>query len=491
MIAPPQGCRRPARGWLIAWSALVLLGPIGCAALPRDEGPPAPAAAAQPVVPTQAVAPVLKAELPALPDPEPGPKPAGAPAEVARALAVLSGEPGEPAMPTVAAITTPPPPVPEAAPPPLAGDVLPPIPIDLAAKFDPAITPAACASCGQRYPVGVEPIPGMSCGRAGCVPGHKNCYAYEPHTFVGRVFANMYECLCCPDPCYEPRWVPEANAAFFQDYARPRTLQRFRWDHGIDLRFPDRSEYFWARDDGKGDGPKPPPRKTKAGRPRRGTKPLGEGAVTYDQLYLYTEAATGRFAFFTEFSYRTVYPDFEAFHSGFGDMNLGTKSLLLDCELMQVSFQFKTFLPIGSASKGLGTGHVSLEPSLLASIRLADETYLQAQLAEWIPIGGDPTYAGALLHYHFSLNHVLYKVTPDVPIIGTMEFNGWSFQDGAYTNPYARVPMNSSGASYLSLGPGIRMSICDKIDFGSSVALPLTSPSWGDATFRTEFRILY
>jgi len=370
----------------------------------------------------------------------------------------------------------------------LAADVLPPIAVDLAAPgspFDASVVQAACTTCGQKYPVGYAPIPGTSCGRAGCVPGHKNCYAYEPHTFVGRVFANIYECVCCPDPCYQPRWIPEANAAFFQDYARPRTIQRFRWDHGIDLRFPDRSEFFWARDDGKGSGPTPPKKRV------RGTRAFGEGAVSYDQLYLYTEAATARFAFFTEFSYRTVYPDFEGFNSGFGDMNLGTKSLLLDCELMQISFQFKTFLPLGSARKGLGTGHVSLEPSLLASVRLAEQTYLQAQLAEWIPIGGDEDYAGAVLHYHFSLNHVLGRVTPDVPIIGTMELNGWSFQDGAYTNPYLTKPVFSSGMTYLSLGPGIRMSICDRIDFGSAVSLPLTSPNWGDATFRTEFRILY
>ncbi|MCA1684566.1 MAG: hypothetical protein LC745_00990 [Planctomycetia bacterium] len=176
--------------------------------------------------------------------------------------------------------------------------------------------------------------------------------------------------------------------------------------------------------------------------------------------------------------------------AGFSDLYLGTKSLLLDCELMQLTFQFKTFLPTGNAAKGLGSGHVSLEPSLLTSVRLASETYLQGQLAEWIPIAGDQGFAGSILHYHLSLNHGLYKFTPDVPVIGTLEFNGWSFQSGAYTDPVIG-PQKSSGFSYFSVGPGLRTSVCNNLDFGVGLAFPLTDPHWGNPLIRTELRILY
>ena len=208
------------------------------------------------------------------------------------------------------------------------------------------------------------------------------------------------ECLCCPDPCYQPRWIPEANAAFFTDYARPRTVTRLRWDHAPDLVFPDRSEFFWAHDDGKGLGPQPPHAFPKSGSKHPFHPGLmtvqykGERAVKYDQLYMYQEAATARASFFIEYSYRSNYPLLTQHFAGFSDLYLGTKALLLDCELIQLTFQFKTYLPTGNATKGLGTGHVSLEPSLLTSVRLASETYFQGQLSEWIPIGGDPTYAG-------------------------------------------------------------------------------------------------
>lgn len=351
--------------------------------------------------------------------------------------------------------------------------------------LDENVLPAACTSCGQFHAEGLSDTFGGSCGPGGCVPGRtKPCYHAEASTYFGRLASNLYHCLCCPDPCYEPTWVAEANASFFVDPARPRTQKRLRWDHGYSLWFPDRSEYFWARSF-RGPGPQPRRPVTNKGKPI-----YGERLLNYDQLYVYMEAALPRFSFFTEIPYRSTSPDLTDHHAGFADMNIGTKSLLLDCDLIQLTLQFKTFLPIGSVSDGLGNGHVSLEPSLLMALHLAPHTYLQGQIAEWVPLGGDPDYAGAILHYHLSMNQLLCKVMPDVPLIGTLEFNGWSFQDGAFTAPILG-PQNSSGDSYLSLGPGLRMAVCNYIDFGVGTAFSLNTPNWGDPLIRSEIRIFY
>ena len=374
-------------------------------------------------------------------------------------------------------------------------EIAPLVPIAPGAPLPAGVGSFSCATCGQAHLH--EASGGCShggCGGGGCIPGRKAGYSYEASTLVGRFFGNLYECLCCPDPCYKPGWVPQANASFFQDYARPRTIARFRWDNVSDFQFPDRSEFFWARDDGKGAGPQPPhpfPRKVPAGSTIKQVQYKGERSVSYDQLYYYQEAAAGRSSFFIEIPYRSTHPYYTDHHAGFSDMNLGTKSLLLDCELLQITFQFKTYLPTGQSIKGLGTGHVSLEPSLLASLRLSPDTYLQGQIAEWIPLGGDPAYAGAILHYHGSLNHVLYRLTPDVPVIGTLEGNAWSFQDGAYTDPVLGSFRKSSGDTYFNLGPGLRVSVCNNVDFGAAVAFPLSEPHWANPIFRSEFRILY
>ena len=76
---------------------------------------------------------------------------------------------------------------------------------------------------------------------------------------------------------------------------------------------------------------------------------------------------------------------------------------------------------MGNAGKFLGTGHVSLEPSLLTSVKLLPETYFQGQLSQWCPIAADPNWGGSVMHYHGSINHVLYRCTPDIPLIGVLE----------------------------------------------------------------------
>ncbi len=318
-----------------------------------------------------------------------------------------------------------------------------------------------CATCG-------------TCRHPGCYAGQPHCYPCDASTPWGRLWCGFYCCVCCPDPCYEPRWVPEANAAFFVDPVRPMTQTRLRWDSGLNYLFPDRAEFFWARADGNGRGPALPEQRT-----------------NYDSLALYTEVApTPKFSLFFEVPYVAVDPIINPQAANFGDMNLGTKSIFLDCELLMMGFQFRTYLPTGNANKGLGTGHVSLEPSLLCSLKLASQTYLQSQIAEWIPIGGDQTYQGSVLHYHFSLNHVLFRVLPDSPLIGTMEFNGFSFQDGNFTDPFLGPFQSASGSSYLSLGPGLRMSICNRVDFGVGAAFALRhlGPL---QVYRSELRIRF
>jgi hypothetical protein len=217
--------------------------------------------------------------------------------------------------------------------------------------------------------------------------------------------------------------------------------------------------------------------------------------LNFNELSYYQEAASagGRASAFTQITYRTVTPAQNDFHAGFNNISIGTKGLFLDCELLQLTFQFVTYIPLGSASKGLSNGHVSLEPALLGALRLAPETYLQGQLAEWIPIGGDTNYQGSILHYHFSLNHVLYRFNPETPLIATAELSGWSFQDGSYTNPrlfYSQF-QKSSGNSYLMAGPGLRASVCDRVDFGAAVLFPLGEPNWGAPWLRVELRVLF
>lgn len=320
----------------------------------------------------------------------------------------------------------------------------------------------------------------LNCGVGNCVPGRNPCYpCCHSETAVGRFFCNLYHCICCPDPCYEGKWMPIADSAFFVEAARPVSHTKLRWDAGVNMILPDRSEFFWARADGMGKGP------------RADAPALVVPRLRYHELNLYTEIATGPLGVIVEMPYRSVDPDFAPHAAGFADMSIATKTLLFDCELLQVAMQMKTTLPTGASFKGLGVGHVSLEPSLIFGIKLHQDAYLQGQIAEWIPLGGDQAYAGAILHYHFSANQVLWRLLPDVPLIGTLEFSGFSFQDGAFTDPVLGPWQQSSDSSYFYLGAGLRMFVCDRIDFGFGVNLALTDQHFSDQLFRSEFRFRY
>ncbi len=355
----------------------------------------------------------------------------------------------------------------------------------------PPVVPTSCATCGRNLGIRdalhdlkhtSDSIGGCaSCGGGWrCAPGHKPCEPCEAHDGpLGRLFCDFYECLCCPDPCYEPTWRQIPNAALFVDGARPVTQTEVRWNGFRNGHFPDRSEYLFARADGKGRGPM-----VLAGR-------LPGGPINYDDLILITETAKDKLSAIIEMPYRAVSPYSYAHGAGFGDMAIGTKTLLFDCELLQVSLQMKTYLPIGNAFKGVGTGHVSLEPSLLFALKLHKECYLQGQVSEWIPIGGDPAYMGSILHSHFSCNHVIHRFGPDIPVVGTMELNTYSFQDGAYTDPVLGAFQKSSGTTYVSAGPGIRLFFCDKLDIGFGAALSLTGDHFARQMYRTSVRFRF
>ncbi len=352
--------------------------------------------------------------------------------------------------------------------------------------------PPPCTTCGDGH-VGA------------CIPGRDACYPPAAHTFVGRFFSHLYESLCCPDPCYQPRWIPEANAGFFVDYARPQTLTRFRYDYAHNMAFPDRSEFFWASgrpqvENGqfnfRGPGPRPRDLVLRDGRNLQNVI-AGPGLINVHQINLYQEVAAERASFFINLPYRSHNSRFYPHQAGFADLDLGTKSMLLDTELLALTFQFRTYLPTGNAAKGLGTGHVSLEPSLLGTLKLASETYLQAQLAQWIPIGGSQGAEGGVLLYNFAFNQVLYRFTPNTPLIGTFDMFGATFQDGVYFDPFIglidpeRALRRSTGGTYFNVGPGLRLSVCDILDIGSSITFPISKNQFGEPLLRVEMRLIY
>ena len=351
-------------------------------------------------------------------------------------------------------------------------------------KSDESVGRTGCTTCGGYHSQSDSlafhsAIGGCSDGQ--CVPGREKCDALPTcNTFAGAFVGNLYQSLCCPDPCYQPRWDPAANASMFADYAKPRTITRFRYDLMQNMTFPDRNEYFFKQSSTS------LPYKNKVYR----TYP----SARVQQIYMYQEAAAAAGSLFVEYPYLQINPMLTPTQAGFGDIRFGSKSVLYDVEMLRVTFQFKTYMPTGNASKILGTGHVSLEPSILTSLKLGPETYLQGQFGQWIPLGGTQGLAGGIFFWYLSLNQVLTYVTPSSPLIVMLEMDGWSFENGGYSNPLKVGPKmisSGGGVSYFNIGPGLRLSICDKIDVGGTITWATQSMHWGNPWFRFEVRFLF
>jgi hypothetical protein len=360
-------------------------------------------------------------------------------------------------------------------------------------RQDEQVEQTACATCGGFHKTMDGPLLHgcLTCGggNQNCIPGRKPCNPplNECNTVVGAFFQSIYECLCCPDPCYQPTWVPAANASFFADYARPRTVTRIRYDNLEAMNRPDRNQFFLNN-------------VNPVSNHRNNTVPIGNLYARLQQVSLYQEAAGERGSFFVEYPYRQINESWAPTQAGFGDVNFGMKSLLFDCELLQVSFQMRTYMPSGNFMLNLGRGQFVVDPSILTSMKLGPDTYFQGQFGNFTPVGGpggNSNLAGGVFYWFMSLNQVLWYATPDSPLIATLEMDGWSFENGGYTpgiGPNKKVlnPVPSGGGvSYFNIGPGLRQSICNNIDFGGAITWATTSAHWAQPWFRFEVRFLF
>lgn len=295
-------------------------------------------------------------------------------------------------------------------------------------------------------------------------------------SFHSRLYNAMTEALCGCDECYEPQWHLVESASFWIDSARPQNRTRLRWDYGGNMILPDRAEYFWAKVGGRGPSAQP--------------GSFTVNSLDYHEMSMYAETAHGNFSAFIITPYRSLYMN-EAGHSaGFADLQIGTKSLLHDTPMLQVAMQMTTSIPTANSRSGLGTGHVSLEPALLVALALTDRTSMQAQVAQWIPLGGDPDYQGALLRWGVALNRIVWQHDQDNVATINLDLAGWSFQDGMYTDPILGA-QRANDETYVYLGPGARWLLCGKFEFGVGGIFALSDRHFAEQIMRTDFTLRY
>jgi hypothetical protein len=279
----------------------------------------------------------------------------------------------------------------------------------------------------------------------------------------------------------------------YLDPAAPATMFRLRFDFANDNRFPDRGEYFYAKCgcfrqlglDAGADGP------------------IGlNTSVDYREVRAYMEYALNpRFSVFTEVAGRFVdYNSLAALpslgsESGFADMNAGFKYALIAEPDQYLTFQLRTYIPTGNSRDGLGTDHVSIEPSLLYYRQLSDKWLLQGQFTEFSPIGGS-NFASDVLQYGVGVGYIAWQGEA-ITIIPTFETVGWTFLNGRKFHPIAGES-SARGDTIVNIKPGVRIGLGDsgpmmmqRHSLYAGFGIPVTDDEFYENLFRIEYRIVF
>ena len=301
-----------------------------------------------------------------------------------------------------------------------------------------------------------------------------------------------------PLPFDEPSVVPTSGTYFesqgmYIDGAMVNTQLRFRFDAAYGFENADRAEFFYSTWEEFG-----------------GTSPastIGPNNNVDSQSFWfsYEQLLTHRLSAFVETSVLLNNPSgvpgpqlsVNNNHGGLGDTRAGIKYVLWEgCDDV-LTFQLKNYIPTGDQEKWLTAGHYSIEPGLLYMRQINACWQMEAELRDWIPIGGavNPNnranYAGNVIRYGlgFSYNWIEQGEFEIRPVA---EFVGWTVLDGqkfAFTPSGAAAgPRDATNDTIVNAKVGLRVNRSNGASFGIGYGRGLTGDVWYQDILRVEYR---
>jgi hypothetical protein len=173
---------------------------------------------------------------------------------------------------------------------------------------------------------------------------------------------------------------------------------------------------------------------------------------------------------------------------GLGDTDLGFKWAFLRDDNRVATFQLRAGIPTGNPDKILGNGHFSLEPAFLLYQRLNDRFSLEAELRDWIPIGGTDV-AGNILRYGAGVSYRACQ-TQHVRFSPVVELVGWTVLNGKESIADG-VLQSAAGDTIINAKMGLRMSFdqCGEVYVGYGRAL--TGDVWYKNLATVEYRLRF
>jgi len=276
---------------------------------------------------------------------------------------------------------------------------------------------------------------------------------------------------------------------------------RVRFDAGFKDNAPDRAEFFYPQCGCNGGG-------------APGPKPGASNDMNFQQLYLQAEyAPVHRFSVFTEVPFRWIQPQSfipDTFagtttfsnQSGISDVRAGFKLAVTASSDHSLTLQFKAYFPSGDGSRGLGTAHYSLEPSLLYYQKLSERWAVESQVGGWIPINGSSlagvgNYAGNIFFYGVGPSYQLVN-RENIKFAPVVELFGWYVLGGLETLGTGLLPpaatatvADASGTSIVNLKIGARTSFGRHSSIYVGFGQAVTHEVWYEHIVRAEYRYTF
>jgi len=315
-----------------------------------------------------------------------------------------------------------------------------------------------------------------------------------------------------------------AASGGYIDSAIIRSRIRVRYDSAYDLNAPDKAEFFYAKcgcfanplNFVNSSGVFKLPDALKNGYDPRARGPQhqifpnsntiykfgGDPRINYQELATYLEyAPLQNFSTFIEMPARFLNPTLVNNYYGSSDMNLGFKYAFVADPNRYYTFQFRTYVPTGAASKGLGTGHPTFEPALLVFKRLTDRLYFDGEFRDWIPVDGS-NFAGNILRYGVGLAYNMV-LTEHFRVAPVDEVVGWTILGGKELVPTSSTPVSVAGQTIVNNKIGIRFGYGNYNQAGCGSALndrhslyigygqALTGDHWYKQDIRVEYNFWF
>lgn len=285
-----------------------------------------------------------------------------------------------------------------------------------------------------------------------------------------------------PDDTNMPT-LADSNVGWI-DSALPGTNVRFRYDARWNNKYPDRAEFYTARNQQYFNGDEI------AG---RGFS-IPESNIDMMEVLPYVEwAYSQRLSFFMEMPIRYIRPHENPSAVGGGDFDFGFKVAYFMMPDQVQTFQLRFSVPTGSPQRGLGVAHTVIEPSLLLWQKLTDKFTLEAELRNWIPVGGT-NYSGYTLRYAAGISYDWYH-TDTLTIKPVTELIFWSVLRGLEsqfedTLPTSQITQDGQG-TIIESAWGLRGTVNCNVDWYAGVSIGVTGKSWFQENARLELRWRY